>query len=176
MDGKLTDQRSIAAATMYCQIRASSYSKVFAVIGAGFVGGLVTVAIALTLLSQNQAVLVSIIVISLWSVLSIRLYQKQDRRLTWPELNSLKGALYLPSEQYAYLDCIQAIDESRTILGPDKIEWVDRLNATLTFVLSNKGPNRQAAETLFKARDTLIKHGQIDSELERMKNELIKPE
>ena len=172
MNGKLTDQKSIAAATLYCQIRAVEYSKVFAAIGAGFLGVLIATAIAWFQLGRNEGLIVMFVLTAVWTVPSLRLHKSFAQRLTWPELNSLKSALYLTSDQALYLDCLQAIDESKTILGPEKVEWASRLNATIDAIMSG---DNLAGETLMCAREALIQHRQIDSKLEEIKRELKNP-
>lgn len=169
MNGQLTDQKSIAAATMYCQIRAIEYTKIFAIIAAGFVGVLVSSGLAWVQIGQLGAVIVFTFATVLWAVPSFRLYSLYAERLTWPEVESLKPALLLSAEQAVYLQCLQSVDESSSIVSSEKSVWASRLNATLDALLSG---DEKAGQTLIRARDALVKQGQINSELEEIKQEL----
>ncbi len=174
MNGKLTDQKSIAAATMYCQIRAIEYSKIFAKIGAGFLGVFVVVAVAWTQLGAPVASLVFLTLAAIWSVKSYRLYKSYDSCLTWPELNSLKRALYLTPEQYAYLDCLQFISESMAIGGSEKALWASKLNAVIDRILSAERDVEDAKQAIFRTREALLRQTSADSEMESIQVELTK--
>jgi hypothetical protein len=174
MNGQLRDQKSIAAATMYCQIRAIEYSKVFAKIGAGFLVLVIAGALAWSQLGRPVAIFVILVLLALWLVRSFRFYKSYDERLTWQELNSLKSALYLAPEQYAYLDCFQFIDESKAIPDDAKVEWATLFNAILDRSMSSKLSAEEAKQVILKSREALLSRSPKVLELESIKAELSK--
>lgn len=169
MNGKLTDQKSIAAATMYCQIRAIEYTKVFAMVGAGFLGVIALVTFAWVQIGRGVALLTLVILSTIWGILSVRLIKKFDQRLSWREIGSLKAALALSPAQAVYLDCLQALDESSSIPTSEKLDWATRLNSTLE---AGDSRGNESVQILNQILDAFVKHGEINSELDRIKREL----
>lgn len=169
MNGKLTDQKSIAAATMYCQIRAIEYTKVFAMVGAGFLGVIALVTFAWVQIGRGVALLTLVILSTIWGILSVRLIKKFDQRLSWREIGSLKAALALSPAQAVYLDCLQALDESSSIPTSEKLDWATRLYSTLE---AGDSHNNESIQLLNRILDAFVKHGEINSELDRIRREL----
>ena len=152
MNGKLTDQKSIAAATMYSSIRIFEYSKLLITIIVGHIIVLALSIVGWIKMSPATGLGVMLTGIVPWSVFSFRHYNKYHNRLTWKEMQSLIPALHLPPEQNQYLVCLQIIDESTILNGDQKRAYSTKLHHAIDQIveLTESGADEDLAKLTAK--------------------------
>lgn len=139
MNDQLKDEKRVAAATKHSGVWFAEYWKGcllwFACLAPIVLGA------AGTPDAWGKFAKVAFLVVSIcaWLALGVYGYEKNKKLLTWEELDTLRPGLLLTEHQSLYIDCLQAVEESKVLDATQKKNWRDALYNALdqAIVLEN---------------------------------------